>query len=130
MHDPTEGGLATGLLELAQAAEVGLLLEWGKIFIFPETEILCRELGLDPLGLIASGALLIAAPPRNAARIKEALRCGGIRAESIGKTWEKEKGIKILMADQMRDLPVFPRDEIARFFEGRGGEQVSNAGKE
>jgi len=118
MHDPTEGGLATGLLELAQAADVGLWLEWEKVNIFPETEILCRELGLDPLGLIASGALLIAAPPRDAARIKEALRGGGIRAESIGKIWEKEKGIKILIGGRMRDLPVFPRDEIARFFEG------------
>ncbi len=121
MHDPTEGGLATGLLELAQAAGVGLLVEKEKIAVFPETEILCKELGLDPLGLIASGALLIAAPPRDAERIKKALRRGGIPAESIGRTWAKEKGVKMLAGGEIRDLPVFPRDEIARFFEGSEG---------
>jgi hydrogenase expression/formation protein HypE len=121
MHDPTEGGLATGLYELAQAADLGMLVERDKIFVFPETETLCRELALDPLGLIASGALLIAASPRDADRIREALRREGIPAESIGRTWEKEKGIKILAAGEMRDLPVFPRDEIARFFEGSEG---------
>jgi hydrogenase expression/formation protein HypE len=121
MHDPTEGGLATGLYELAQAADVGLWVERDKISVFPETETLCRKLALDPLGLIASGALLITAPPRDADRIKEVLRREGIPAESIGKTWEKEKGIKIITGTQIRDLPVFPRDEIARFFEGSEG---------
>jgi hydrogenase maturation factor len=120
MHDPTEGGLATGLRELAQAADVGLLVEKEKIPVFPETEILCRELALDPLGLIASGALLIAAPPREAKRIKEALQREGIQVETIGKTWEKEKGIRISAGGQIRDLPDFPRDEIARFFEREG----------
>jgi hydrogenase maturation factor len=105
---------------LAQAADVGLLVEKEKIPVFPETEILCRELALDPLGLIASGALLIAAPPRGAKRIKEALRREGIQVETIGKIWEKEKGIKILTGGQIQELPVFPRDEIARFFEREG----------
>jgi hydrogenase expression/formation protein HypE len=118
MHDPTEGGLATGLLEMARAAEVGLVVEREKVSIYPETGILCRELGLDPLGLLASGALLIAAPPEDAARIKKALRRDGIPVETIGRTWEKQKGIKILSGKEIRDLPVFPRDEIARFFEG------------
>jgi hydrogenase maturation factor len=117
MHDPTEGGLATGLYEMAQAGDVGLLVERDKISVFPETEILCRKLGLDPLGLIASGALLIAASPGEAGRIREALQREGIAAASIGRTREKEKGIKILAGGQIRDLPVFPRDEIARFFE-------------
>ena len=121
MHDPTEGGLATGLYELARAADVGLLVDGEKISIFPETEIFCRKLGLNPLGLIASGALLIAAPPRDAERIKEALRRESIPAESIGRTWEKEKGMKMITEGQIRDLPVFPRDEIARFFERSAG---------
>jgi len=122
MHDPTEGGLATGLLEWARAAEVGLLVEREKIPVLPETEILCRELSLDPLGLIASGALLIAAPPPEAAKIKKALRREGIPVEAIGRFWEKEKGIKISAGGLMRDLPVFARDEIARFFEGSKAE--------
>ena len=130
MHDPTEGGLATGLRELAQAADVGLLVEKEKIPVFPETEILCRELALDPLGLIASGALLIAAPPREAGSIKNALRREGLAVEAIGKAWEKEKGIKILTGGQIQDLPVFPRDEIARFFERSEGRQSFNHRRE
>jgi len=130
MHDPTEGGLATGLLELAQAANVGLLVERDKISVFPETEILCQKLKLDPLGLIASGALLIVASSRDVDPIKNALRGEGIPAESIGRIWEKEKGIKILTGGQIRDLPVFPRDEIARFFEGSEGGQTSYAVQE
>ncbi|HAM52168.1 MAG TPA: hydrogenase expression/formation protein, partial [Nitrospiraceae bacterium] len=36
MHDPTEGGLATGLFELASAADVGLIVEEERIPVFPE----------------------------------------------------------------------------------------------
>jgi hydrogenase maturation factor len=115
---------------LAQAANVGLLVERDKISVFPETEILCQNLKLDPLGLIASGALLIVASSRDVDPIKNALRGEGIPAESIGRIWEKEKGIKILTGGQIRDLPVFPRDEIARFFEGSEGGQTSYAVQE
>ena len=62
MHDPTEGGLATGLWELAQAAHVGLCIDGDAIPILPECRTLCKALGLDPLGLIASGALVLACP--------------------------------------------------------------------
>jgi hydrogenase maturation factor len=120
MHDPTEGGLAAGLLELARAADVGLRVERGKIFVFPETERVCRQFALNPLGLIASGALLIVAPPAEAAKIRKALHREGIPVETIGETWPKKKGIKIVEEGRMRDLPVFARDEIARFFEREG----------
>jgi len=58
MHDPTEGGLATGLLEVALAAQVGLRLRREAIPVLPECRAACEALGLDPLGLIASGALI------------------------------------------------------------------------
>ena len=77
MHDPTEGGLATGLHELAEAAGLGMRVEMEKIAIFPETEILCRKLKLDPLGLLASGALLIVAAEGDSEKVDRALRSGG-----------------------------------------------------
>ena len=120
MHDPTEGGLATGLHELAQVANVGMMVEKEKIFIFPETDLLCQNLQLDPLGLIASGALLIVTSPKDSSRIIEALQGEGIPAGRIGKIWAKEKGVKLLAGGQLQDLPVFLRDEIAKLFEGRG----------
>jgi hydrogenase maturation factor len=54
MHDPTEGGVATGLHEIASAAKVALLINEAAISIFPETQQLCDHYRLDPLGLLAS----------------------------------------------------------------------------
>ena len=117
MHDPTEGGLATGLYELAAAARVGMLVEMEKISILPETALLCRELQLDPLGLIASGALLIVSSPEDSCQIREALMAEGISASVIGRIRESEKGVKLLSQGKIVDLPFFNRDEVARLFE-------------
>jgi hydrogenase expression/formation protein HypE len=118
MHDPTEGGLATGLYELARTANVGMFVEKEKISIFPETDLLCKKLKLDPLGLIASGALLIVVPPKDSTRIIEALQEGGVPAWRIGKIWEEGKGVKMLARGNLQDLPLFPRDEVAKLFTG------------
>jgi len=116
MHDPTEGGLATGLQELAQAANVGLVVEKEQISIFPETDLLCKELHLDPMGLIASGALLIVVSPKDSTRIIEALQVDGIPAWRIGRIWEKEKGVKMREGNKLQDLPFFARDEVTKLF--------------
>jgi hydrogenase maturation factor len=117
MHDPTEGGLATGLLELATAAKVGLEVEEDAIPILPETQALCAQLELDPLGLIASGALLLAAEPEDADAVLSALEAGGIAAACIGQVVEQEQGIMLRSATGTRPVPYFERDEIARLFE-------------
>jgi hydrogenase maturation factor len=117
MHDPTEGGLATGLLELARAADVGLEVDEGTIPILPETQTLCTHLGLDPLGLIASGALLLAVTPGDVAAILDALGEAGIAAARIGRVVERERGIVLQSTAGTRPLPRFERDEIARLFE-------------
>lgn len=114
MHDPTEGGLATGLWELAEAARVGLEVDEAAIPILPETRILCARLGLDPLGLIASGALLLAVRPEDAAAIRAALEDAGIAAARIGRVVERERGIVLRGETGERPLPRFERDEIAR----------------
>ena len=63
MHDPTEGGLATGLHELAEVAGLGATINETAIPLSNEGEAMCRALGLDPLGVITSGALLLAVAP-------------------------------------------------------------------
>src|SRR5512135_721885 len=78
MHDPTEGGLATGLWELARAAQVGLSLDRDAMPILAECRLLCEALGIDPLGLIASGALLLTCPQTGAAGILSAWASQGI----------------------------------------------------
>lgn len=117
MHDLTEGGLSTGLYELAQASDVGLWVDGDAIAIFPETEVLCRQFGLDPLGLIASGALLIAVNPDDAGKVKRALSDAGIACQEIARVVEREEGVRMTRAGRMDTLPRFERDEIARLFE-------------
>lgn len=117
MHDPTEGGLATGLHELAQAAGVGLEIFAEALPFRSETVKLCQHFGLDPLGVIASGALLIAASPLFSAKIIDSLTQEGITANLIGRIQPPEKGRLLIGKEGARPLPTFSRDEITRLFE-------------
>jgi len=117
MHDPTEGGLATGLYEMAQASGVGLTVEASAVPIYPETLTLCRATSLDPWGLIASGALLLAVDTAEAENICRALGTQGVRAAVIGRVTEQANAVLLRDASGVRELPRFERDEIARLFE-------------
>ena len=60
LHDPTEGGLAAGLRELAEASQVGLIVEQAEIPVLPECERICRRTraesaGPDRLGIAVVG---------------------------------------------------------------------------
>jgi len=116
MHDPTEGGLATGLWELAWAADVGLEVIAEALPVLPETAQLCQAFDLDPLGVIASGALLAAVAPGDAAAVRRALEAVSIPAFDIGRVVDKAAGVTLLTAGGSRPLPRFARDEIARLF--------------
>ena len=117
MHDPTEGGVATGLWELAEAANLGLRVDRHKLPILPECALLCGHLGLDPLGLIASGSLLIAAPGEHAAPIVHRLQRENIAATVIGELVAAAEGRCLRGADgSLEPLPEFPRDELTRLF--------------
>ena len=115
MHDPTEGGVATGLLEMAAAAGVGLAIDGDRIPVVPECAEICDALGLDPLGLIASGALLAAVAPEDAPRVIAALAGEGIAAAEIGRATDASEGLKLTSAGGVRELPRFDRDELARY---------------
>ena len=124
MHDPTEGGLATALYEMAEASEVGMRLEEAAVPVLPATRAVCQAAGLNPLGLLASGALLIALPPQDSDRLLAALEEAGIAAGRIGTVTPKDAGVIIGKRDGGRmALSTFARDEVARFLaqEGQGG---------
>jgi hydrogenase maturation factor len=116
MHDPTEGGLATGLREVALAAGVGMIVAEEQIEVLPESSLLCGEFGLDPLGTIASGALVVTLPPEEADRLVETLASDGIPASVIGSVRPLQEGIKISSGGELRDPPRFSSDEIAKLF--------------
>ena len=104
MHDPTEGGVAAGLWELAEASGCGIEVDVEALPLLPEGEALCRAFNLDPLGCIASGALLLTTPEPGA--IRAALEQAGIPAYVIGAVVEGS-GV---------NLPRPERDEIAKLF--------------
>ena len=116
MHDPTEGGLSTGLLEMAAASGLGVQVDAARIPVLPECREVCRALGLDPMGLIASGALLAAVPPDRAAGLIDALGDAGIEAWEIGSFTAPESGLRLATASGVEELPRFDRDELARYF--------------
>jgi hydrogenase maturation factor len=119
MHDPTEGGLATALAEIAAASGVGVHLEaHARLPFLPETRAFCRALGLDPLGLLASGALLAAVDPNDASAALDALRSCGAGSRVIGRITAAAEGLTMATAEGPVPLPAFARDELARWLEG------------
>ncbi len=116
LHDPTEGGLAQGVHEMAEAAGVGFRIDGAAIPVLEETRAVCRALGLDPLGLIASGTLLIAAAPESADGILAALQREGLPATVIGAAVPAAQGVTLGSGEAW---PVFARDELARLLESK-----------
>jgi hydrogenase expression/formation protein HypE len=116
LHDPTEGGLAMAVHELATAAQVGIMIEGHQIPILEEAALLCRAYGLDPLGTIASGALLIATPAEEALRVQEALQVNNIACAAIGRIVPPSEGILLNDGNTLQPLPQFSSDEITKLF--------------
>lgn len=118
LHDPTEGGVATGLWELAQASNVGLVIEEQQLPVLTECRALCHHFNLDPLGVIASGSLLISAAADRSQEIVERISAAGIDATLIGEVVPADQGCQMRSNDgTLRPLPEFPRDEITRLFD-------------
>jgi hydrogenase expression/formation protein HypE len=118
MHDPTEGGIATALVELADAAGVGLRIDRDRIRVLPEGKALCAAFGLDPLGTIASGALLMTLAPADAGIVIHALARESIDCHFIGQVVPREQGVTLMSGLRQEPMPVFAQDEITRLFPG------------
>jgi hydrogenase maturation factor len=119
MHDPTEGGLATGLLELALASGVGLEIEAEAVPVLALTRQVCAALNLDPLGLIASGSLLITARPEASEAVMTAVRTAGCEAAAIGRVVAEDMGLTLFTRGRPAPWPRFERDELARLLQQR-----------
>jgi len=118
LHDPTEGGLINGLWEMAEAAGVGLKVDRASIPIPDETRQICGALGVDPLKLLGSGALLITAQPGEAGKIMSALTKEGIKASVIGEVTPLSKG-RLLVDEKGNHEPIeaVEQDEIYRILD-------------
>lgn len=87
LRDPTRGGLATTLNEIAQQSGVGMRLQEAAIPVRPEVEAACELLGLDPLYVANEGKLVAAVAPEHAEAALAALRAHplGREAARIGQ---------------------------------------------
>ena len=117
LHDVTEGGVVTGLWEMARASGLGIAVCPEGIPIRDETRVLCEAVGIDPLEAIGSGALVVAAPPERAAEMVEALRGAGVGAWPIGVFGEP--GGEMIRTCGDRTVPLVPPavDAIATLYE-------------
>jgi hydrogenase expression/formation protein HypE len=112
MHDPTEGGFISGVRELSFVTGLGVEIYEDEIPVYEETREVCRDFGLDPLGLIASGSLLIVASPRSAKRIAAAIRQKRIECAEIGRM--RGKRAWLVRDGKRHPFPAAGVDEITR----------------
>jgi len=113
LHDPTEGGLWAGLWEVAYASRVGIRIWEEKVPVFEETERICRFYRLDPLGLLASGALLVFLPSQEAEKLLSLYRREKISASLIGEVLSPEEGVKVIRRGEEKPF-TFLRDELSK----------------
>ncbi len=111
LHDPTEGGIATALHEMADVSNCGISIDGDSIAIRPETLALAEVLGFDPLGFLASGSLLIVCRPDAEQTILNKLK-----NEPVSKIgcFTAESSRTISKGSQQRGLPRFTSDELIR----------------
>lgn len=116
MHDPTEGGVATALVEIATASNVGLEINLDAIPISDLSRQLCAAFGLDPLGTIASGALLATAKAENVDRLLDLWRTIGWSATVVGEVKGATQGITAHSKSHLVPFPAFITDEITKLW--------------
>jgi len=112
MRDPTRGGAATVLGEVAREAALGILLDETQVPVREEVRGVCELLGLDPFYLANEGKVIVVVPPEQAEPCVAALRAHplGVRAAVIGRVTAERPGKVILRTryggQRLVDMPV------------------------
>jgi hydrogenase expression/formation protein HypE len=98
LRDPTRGGLATALCEIAVASKVGILLEEAEVPVRPEVQGACELLGLDPLYVACEGRFLAILPGDRVPAALAAVRAqpGGEGARRVGSVVAGDPGRLVL----------------------------------
>jgi hydrogenase maturation factor len=111
MHDPTEGGVRAGLHEIAFASRVRLEIDLDRIVVLPQTAAVCQYYEIDPIGLIGSGALLVAVPAPRVSGLVRAWARRGIVGRVIGSV-VGGRGVRAMRHGRPAAFPWIVRDEI------------------
>ncbi len=114
LHDPTEGGIATALHELAEVAGTGLVVEQNKIVWPDHSEEIFQKIPVDPLGLLSSGCLLVVYSEKQYQKLGPAVR------ENLRRLGRLTANPGIYMLDSSgnsRKLPKFTQDQLLKGFD-------------
>ena len=97
-RDPTRGGLASTLNELARASGVGMVIEEEKIPIRPPVRAACEILGLDPLHVANEGKLVAIVRSADGTAVVERMHCHllGTEAAVIGRVTEEHPQMVVM----------------------------------
>jgi len=116
LRDPTRGGLATTLNEIARQSGVGMMLQEAAIPVRPEVEAACELLGLDPMYIANEGKLIAVCAPDEAPSVLAAMR-----AHPLGQAAAQ---IGIVAADTHRFVQMETRFGGRRVVDWLSGEQL------
>jgi hydrogenase expression/formation protein HypE len=119
IHDPTEGGLTAALWEIAQASRKSSRFVPAAVSVTPLSAQVCSAFAIDPLTAIASGALLLTAPERDAKAIRGALEQEGIPCTEIGEVTEGPPRDLQRSGSGWEPYPLPERDGLAAVFESK-----------
>lgn len=118
LRDPTRGGVASALNELAAASNVGVLLDEAAIDVPPPVAAACEMLGLDPLYVANEGVLLAFVDPAAAPAAVDALRSHplGVNAAITGCAVATNPGLVVLRTriGSRRVVDMLPGDQLPR----------------
>src|SRR5829696_2899538 len=120
LHDPTEGGLASAVRELAMVSGAGVEIDAEAVPILAETRAIADALGIDPLGMLASGSLLIATRAEGAPTIVRDIEAAGIPVSVVGRLTADPEEASLISGGEKRSLPEFAVDEVARLLSLKG----------
>jgi len=117
LHDVTEGGVVTGLWEMARASGLGIEVDADAICVRDETRLLCDAVGIDPLEAIGSGALVAAAAPDEAEEMLAALASAGMEAAVVGRFTQRGGECRITRGGHTSPLVPPAVDAIVTLYE-------------
>ncbi len=114
MHDPTEGGVVQGLLEIAVASGHTLVVNLDELPVDHVVETICNAMGLDPLRLLSSGALIATVPPSRLDEAIGVLEHHGYNAYVVGRVEKGRARLIVRRAGATETITSDVVDEIYR----------------
>jgi hydrogenase expression/formation protein HypE len=115
MHDPTEGGILQGLRELAMASNTEIIIYANKIALDKNVEEITKALGLDPLRILSSGALIASIPEEKLDNALNVLNEKKYNYSVIGEVVGYHEGGKVIIRGRNRE-EVISEDVIDEIY--------------